>query len=111
MSIPVHPVFGGMPDAFLDALGEDGAQITIAGVPLAEPVRVVARGPFGAIAPDAGYGEGGVNGMTPTASFAEGDVPGLKDGDRMVFKGVTWIIREPLPDGRGMVRCQLERAG
>ncbi|MFC6490899.1 head-tail joining protein [Nitratireductor sp. GCM10026969] len=110
MTIPPHPVFGDMPDAFLDALGEGGADVTIGGVPLPEPVRVIARGPFGAIAPDAGYGEPGVNGMTPKASFAEVDVPGLKDGDTMVFKGVAWKIREPLPDGRGMVRCELERA-
>lgn len=110
MTIPPHPVFAHMPNAFLDALGEGGAQLTIGGVPLPEPVRVIARGPFGEIASAAGYGEPGVNGMTPKVSFHETDVPGLKDGDTMVFKGVTWKICEPLPDGRGMVRCELEKA-
>ncbi|WP_274426750.1 head-tail joining protein [Chelativorans sp. YIM 93263] len=110
MTVPPHPVFGHMPGAFLDALGEDGARVTIGGVELPDSVRVIARGPFGEVVPNAGYGEGGVNGMTPKASFFEGDVPGLKDGDTMTFKGETWKIREPLPDGRGMVRCELEKA-
>jgi len=109
MTIPPHPVFTGMPAAFLDALGETG-EVTIGGVPLDDPVRVIIRGPFGEVAGGAGYGEPGVNGMTPRASFAETDVPNISDGDKLTFRGVTWTVREPLPDGRGMVRCELERA-
>ncbi|WP_265518966.1 head-tail joining protein [Nitratireductor luteus] len=109
MTIPPHPVFGAMPNAFLSTLGEE-CELTIGGVPLPGPIRVIARGPFGSVAPDSGYGESGVSGMRPKASFAETDVPGLKDGDTMVFKGVTWKICQPEPDGRGMVRCELEKA-
>ncbi len=109
MTIPAHPVFIDMPDAFLDALGEEG-ELTIGGVGLPAPVRAVVRGPFGEVVAGGGFGEPGVNGMSPKVSFVEADVPGLKDGDRFIFKGVAWIVREPMPDGRGIVRCELERA-
>ncbi len=108
MTIPAHPVFADMPDAFLDAFGETG-ELTIGGIPLPQPVRAIVRGPFGGVVDGGGYGEPGVNGMSPRASFAEADVPGLSDDDRFTFMGVTWIIREPSADGRGMVRCELER--
>ncbi|WP_420798717.1 head-tail joining protein [Nitratireductor pacificus] len=108
MPIPPHPVFADMPGAFLDAFGVS-CEVTISGVPLASPVRAIVRGPSGEVITGSGYGEPGLNGMTPRVSFAVVDVPGLKDGDRMVLGGVTWVVREPLPDGRGMVRCELER--
>ena len=107
MTIPAHPVFGAMPDAFLDALGDE-CIVTIGGV--SKTVRGILRAPHEQIVPDAGYGEPGVNGARPRASFAEADVPGLKNGDRVTHAGVTWKICEPLPDGRGMVRCELERS-
>lgn len=108
MSIGVHEVFGGIPEAFLEAFGADCLVTIGAAAPVA--VRGILRAPHGQIAPDAGFEEPGVDGSRPTASFAEADVPGLADGHTVVHAGVTWTIRNPLPDGRGMVRCELERA-
>jgi hypothetical protein len=108
MAIAPHPVFGGMPGAFLDALG---TTVTVKiGAAAPKAVRAIVRAPAGQIAGEAGYSAPGATGRIVTASFAESDVAGLSEGDLVTIGGVGWLVKEPLPDGRGMMRCELERA-
>lgn len=106
MTIAVHPVFARAPDAFLRALGV-ACTVTIGE---AEPLAamVIARSPSGDIVPAGSFGEDGIVGPRLTASFASSAVPGLVDGDTLTIGATSWTIRNPLPDGRGMTRCDLE---
>ncbi len=108
MAIRPHGVFADMPGAFTDALG-DPVMVSPGGA-AARCVRAVVRAPAGQPAGPVGKSAPGVIARMITASFAELDVPGLRDGDITVIGGVTFRVREPMPDGRGMVRCELERS-
>ena len=69
------------------------------------------RAPWSELAAASGDSSPGVKGKRVPASFAEADVPGLRNGDRVTIgvEGIVWRVREPEPDGRGMIRCYLER--
>lgn len=46
-----------------------------------------------------------------SASFVEADLPaGYSEGDTVVIRGVTYVTKVPMSDGRGMVRIPLQKA-
>lgn len=107
--IPNHPAFADMPEAFLDALGTP-VIVTIGGNP-PKALRAIVRGPWAQIAAAGGYSAAGATGRMVTVSFAETDVPGIvENATRVNVGGGEWLVKEPLPDGRGMVRAELELA-
>lgn len=103
---PAHGVFGALNRAIVGALG---FECTVALPSGAATVMVKARAPSGALFGDAGHGRPGASGRLTDAVFVESDVPGLADGTIVTIAGEDWIARSPLPDGRGKVRCDLER--
>lgn len=108
--IPTHRVFRHLPAAFTRTLGYL-VHVSVAGQ-APRQVRVIVRAPMAELAGTSGDASPGVKGRRVPASFAEADVPGLRNGDEVsvVEGGPVWLVREPEPDGRGMVRCELERA-
>ncbi len=107
MAIPPHPVFADMNRAIVDALGFD---CTVALPSGTVTVKVKARAPSGTLFADGGAGQPGATGRLTDAVFVESDVPGLADGAIVTIGGANWVVRSPLPDGRGKVRCDLEAA-
>lgn len=105
--IPAHPVFAGMNRALVNALGYD---CTVALPGGAVTVKVKARAPSADIMADSGHGRPAVAARMTDALFVESDVPGLAEGTVVTIAGEDWVVRMPLPDGRGKVRCDLERA-
>lgn len=46
-----------------------------------------------------------------SVSFAEDDLPaGYGEGDTVVIRGVSYLTKAPMRDGRGMVRIPLSKA-
>lgn len=107
MAIPAHGLFGPLNRAIVNVLGLDCVIVLPGGT---VTVKVKARMPGGNLAADGGFGRPGVQGLLTDALFTEADVPGLADGTVLTLGGQDWIVRSPLPDGRGKVRCDLEKA-
>lgn len=109
MPVPRHPVFARMPVAFTGALGYAVTVSPAGGA--ARVVQAIVRASYAELAGQTGMGSPGIKGRRVPASFVEDDVPGLRDGDAVtvVNGGPIWRVREPEADGRGMVRCELER--
>lgn len=108
--IPAHGVFRHLPDAFTRSLGY---LVSVApGGAAPRQVRAIVRASMAEMAGVSGDAAPGVKGKRVPASFAEADVPGVRNGDvvTVVEGGAVWRIREPEADGRGMVRCELERS-
>jgi hypothetical protein len=109
LSFATHPVFARLPGAFTQRLGYP--VLVAPGGQAEREVRAIVRAPFAELAGRSGDSAPGVKGRRVPASFIEADVPGLRNGDavRAEAGGPVWRVREPEPDGRGMVRCELER--
>lgn len=110
MTVRIHDVFADLPGAFTGALGYPVTVSPAGGA--ARRVRAIIRAPMAELAGGFGEASRGVKGKRVPASFAAADVPGLRKGDPVVIVdgGPAWLVRDPEPDGRGMIRCELERS-
>lgn len=109
MSFPIHPVFRRLPAAFAARLGYP--VLVAPGGQAARWVRAIVRAPVAELAGRSGDSAPQVKGRRVPASFPEAEVPGLRNGDvvRAEEGAPIWRVRSPESDGRGMVRCELER--
>jgi hypothetical protein len=94
---------------FIAVLGDDElATYTRADGSWSGPVAVIFENPSSLMATGAGP-----DAVVAEAKFhiAVGDLfGGWGQGDTIAFRGKTWIVRAPLPDGHGMVQFQVEAA-
>lgn len=90
--------FDGLPDAFVGALGQAVTVTPVDGVP--REIRAI----FTAASMET------LDMVQPQPLLAarSADVDDLADGATVVVDGVTYTVRVPAPDGRGMTRLTLE---
>lgn len=99
------PIFNGIGDAFLSALGEVGEALY---TPVTDPafdVRAVFHDQFVEL---------DLSGIpyttpTPTAWIKTTDFPNAQSGDTIVLDGTTWEVRAAEPDGVAMTRLTLSK--
>lgn len=107
MALPPHPLFAPMNAAIVDAFGYECSVALPGG---AVNVKVKARAPSSDLFGDGGPGEPAATGRVNDAVFVEADVPGLAEDTQVTISGTVWLVKSPLPDGRGKIRCELELA-
>lgn len=59
---------------------------------------------------DKAYLEGyGVAGINTFVTVPEANVPGIANAQTMVIDSVTYVVRNLIPDGTGMLQVELEK--